>query len=255
MARRHTGELTLVAAGPPTHLALQYDPEPVDHVKAVAVMAGAFGENGHRGNVSPVAKANIASDPHAADRVFTARWPVTIVGLDVTHEVLPTPPRSTRSAVKVVPRTPSSARSHTAATTPTDRRAAAASFCTMPVRSRVPSTQHLSRCAAVPCAWSPRASPPARPSRCGKARVSPLPRGLRRRPNRTASVSMHQDCAPSFVPVSFAESRCRSASRAVSIHPSRCVAPTRHGLVIPGWQGPCSTFAYTFAFRTESGFT
>ena len=127
MARRHTGELTLVAAGPPTHLALQYDPEPVDHVKAVAVMGGAFGENGHRGNVSPVAKANIASDPHAADRVFTARWPVTIVGLDVTHEVLPTPPRSTRSAAKVVPRAPSSARSHTATRTSTDPRAAAAS--------------------------------------------------------------------------------------------------------------------------------
>ena len=188
MARRHTGELTLVAAGLPTHLALalQYDPELVDHAKAVVVMGGAFGENGHRGNVSPVAKANIASDPHAADRVFTARWPVTIVGLDVTHEVLPTPPRSTRSAAKVVPRAPSSARSHTATATPTDRRAAAASSRTMPVRSRVPSTQHLLRCAAVRCAWSPRASPPARPSRCGKARVSPLPRGLRRRPNRSA---------------------------------------------------------------------
>ena len=46
-------------------------------------MGGAFGENGHRGNVSPVAEANIAGDPHAADLVFGARWPVTIVGLDV----------------------------------------------------------------------------------------------------------------------------------------------------------------------------
>jgi len=90
MARRHSGELTLVAVGPLTNLALalQHDPELVDHVKAVVVMGGAFGENGHRGNVSPVAEANIAGDPHAADRVFTARWPVTIVGLDVTHEVL-----------------------------------------------------------------------------------------------------------------------------------------------------------------------
>ena len=28
------------------------------------------------------------SDPHAADAVFTAPWPVSIVGLDVTHQVL-----------------------------------------------------------------------------------------------------------------------------------------------------------------------
>jgi inosine-uridine nucleoside N-ribohydrolase len=35
-----------------------------------------------------VAEANVSCDPHAADTVFTAPWPVTIVGLDVTHEVL-----------------------------------------------------------------------------------------------------------------------------------------------------------------------
>ena len=35
-----------------------------------------------------MAEANILSDPHAADAVFTAPWPVTIVGLDVTHRVL-----------------------------------------------------------------------------------------------------------------------------------------------------------------------
>jgi purine nucleosidase len=90
LARRHSGELTLVAVGPLTNLALalRADPTLVEHVKAVVVMGGAFGINGHRGNVSPVAEANIASDPHAADEVFGARWPVTIVGLDVTHEVL-----------------------------------------------------------------------------------------------------------------------------------------------------------------------
>ena len=90
MAREHSGELVLVAVGPLTNLglALQQDPQLVEHVKKVVVMGGAFGMNGHSGNVSPVAEANIANDPHAADLVFTARWPVTLVGLDVTHEVL-----------------------------------------------------------------------------------------------------------------------------------------------------------------------
>lgn len=90
MARRHSGELTLVAVGPLTNLALalQHDPQLVEHVHQVVVMAGAFGTHGHGGNVSPVAEANVANDPHAADIVFGARWPVTIVGLDVTHQVL-----------------------------------------------------------------------------------------------------------------------------------------------------------------------
>ena len=90
MARRHSGELTLVAVGPLTNLALalQLDPELPRHVKQVVVMGGAFGLKGHGGNVTPVAEANIFSDPHAADRVFTTAWPVTLVGLDVTHEVL-----------------------------------------------------------------------------------------------------------------------------------------------------------------------
>ena len=90
MARRHPGELTIVAVGPLTNLALalQHDPTLVDRVRQVVVMGGAFGVNGHRGNASPVAEANVINDPHAADRVFTAAWPLTIVGLDVTHEVL-----------------------------------------------------------------------------------------------------------------------------------------------------------------------
>ncbi len=82
------GEITLVAVGPLTNLALALEakPEIVKLVKEVVVMGGAFGENGHRGNVSPYAEANIYDDPHAADRVFSADWPVAIIGLDVTEE-------------------------------------------------------------------------------------------------------------------------------------------------------------------------
>ncbi|WP_318513471.1 nucleoside hydrolase [Photobacterium leiognathi] len=86
--RANPGEITLVAVGPLTNLALALEaaPDIVDLVKEVVVMGGAFGENVHRGNVTPFAEANIHDDPHAADKVFTASWPVVIIGLDVTEE-------------------------------------------------------------------------------------------------------------------------------------------------------------------------
>jgi len=72
------GEITLVTIGPLTNLALALEaaPEITSLVKQVVVMGGAFGVNGHRGNVTPYAEANIHDDPEAADRVFTAPWPV-----------------------------------------------------------------------------------------------------------------------------------------------------------------------------------
>ena len=39
------------------------------------------------GNATPAAEANVLSDPDAADRVLGAGWPVTMIGLDVTHQV------------------------------------------------------------------------------------------------------------------------------------------------------------------------
>ncbi|MFM4721254.1 nucleoside hydrolase [Aeromonas bivalvium] len=82
------GEITLVTIGPLTNLAmaLVHAPEIVTQVKQVVVMGGAFGVNGHRGNVTPYAEANIHDDPEAADRVFTAPWPLVIIGLDVTQQ-------------------------------------------------------------------------------------------------------------------------------------------------------------------------
>jgi inosine-uridine nucleoside N-ribohydrolase len=88
--RAAPGGVILLAVGPLTNLALALEHEPAlpGLVRKVVVMGGAFGFNGHAGNVSPCAEFNIASDPHAADRVFTAPWPVEIVGLDVTQEVV-----------------------------------------------------------------------------------------------------------------------------------------------------------------------
>jgi len=87
MARQFPGEITLVAVGPLGNLAaaLQLDPGLPQRVREVILMGGTVLESG---NVSPVAEANIWNDPHAADAVFTAGWDLTMVGLDVTHQVI-----------------------------------------------------------------------------------------------------------------------------------------------------------------------
>ncbi|MCE8024759.1 MULTISPECIES: nucleoside hydrolase [Halomonadaceae] len=84
------GEVTLVAVGPVGNLAaaLQLDPALTEKVKRVVIMGGSVREGG---NVTPVAEANMFNDPHAAQRVLTAGWPLTLVGLDVTHRCVLTP--------------------------------------------------------------------------------------------------------------------------------------------------------------------
>jgi purine nucleosidase len=76
------GEITLVATGPLTNIALAVHREPrlAGLVKDFVIMGGSAG----RGNVTPAAEFNIAVDPEAAAIVFRAGWTVTMVGLDVT---------------------------------------------------------------------------------------------------------------------------------------------------------------------------
>lgn len=88
--KRHPGEIVLCAIGPLTNLArlLERDPEVVSRLKAVVVMGGAV----HRkGNVTPVAEANFWNDPHAADAVLGASWPLVLAPLDCTMPVVFTP--------------------------------------------------------------------------------------------------------------------------------------------------------------------
>lgn len=93
MVRRHPGEITLLAVGRMTNLAMAINlaPDIVPLVRQVVIMGGAFGFAGNNGNVTPVAEANIIGDPDAADIVFGADWPVVAIGLDVTRQVLVSP--------------------------------------------------------------------------------------------------------------------------------------------------------------------
>ncbi|WP_411722236.1 nucleoside hydrolase [Mycetocola sp.] len=83
LAKRHPKEIELIAVGPMTNvaLALSLCPELPSLLKGVTIMGGAAGAPG---NVTEVAEANIHSDPEAAAAVFSATWPLTMVGLDVT---------------------------------------------------------------------------------------------------------------------------------------------------------------------------
>ena len=76
------GEITLIAVGPLTNIALAIRREPLlaGRVRDFVIMGGSAG----RGNVTPAAEFNIAADPEAAAIVFGAGWTVTMVGLDAT---------------------------------------------------------------------------------------------------------------------------------------------------------------------------
>jgi inosine-uridine nucleoside N-ribohydrolase len=81
------GEITLCAIGPMTNLALalEHAPEIAGQVAGVVVMGGAVTVPG---NITPQAEYNVWADPAAAAAVLAAPWPVTLVGLDVTTQVM-----------------------------------------------------------------------------------------------------------------------------------------------------------------------
>ncbi|MGH7776515.1 MAG: nucleoside hydrolase [Candidatus Dormibacterales bacterium] len=83
------GEITLVPTGPLTNIALAVRKEPriVSRVREVVLMGGSF----TRGNHTPAAEFNAMVDPEAAQIVFEAGWPLTMVGLDLTHQARATP--------------------------------------------------------------------------------------------------------------------------------------------------------------------
>ncbi|NEP17214.1 MAG: nucleoside hydrolase [Leptolyngbya sp. SIO4C1] len=83
--------MTLAMLGPLTNLAVALikAPQIVSKIAELVIMGGAV----THGNITPAAEFNVYVDPHAAQVVFTAGIPITLITLDTTHQVLTTPER------------------------------------------------------------------------------------------------------------------------------------------------------------------
>jgi len=100
-AARGIDGLTVAMLGPMTNLAvaLVKAPEIAARIAAVVFMGGTVG----RGNVTPHAEFNVYVDPHAAAVVLGAGIPLTMIGLNLTHQVLATPARTAAVAAIAAP--------------------------------------------------------------------------------------------------------------------------------------------------------
>lgn len=84
------GEITLVAIAPLTNvaLAIRKAPHIIEALKEIIIMGGAIR---HEGNTTALAEFNTYVDPHAAQIVYHAGIPGTLVPLDVTYQCILTP--------------------------------------------------------------------------------------------------------------------------------------------------------------------
>ena len=76
--------VTLIPTGPLTNVAtfLREYPELKDRMARISLMGGSIG----LGNTTPAAEFNVYVDPEAAREVFEFGLPITMSGLDVTHQ-------------------------------------------------------------------------------------------------------------------------------------------------------------------------
>ena len=81
--------VTLCTLGPLTDIAMALvkAPDIAPLIREIVAMGGAYFEVG---NITPAAEFNIYVDPEAAQMVFASGVPITLMPLDVTHQVLNT---------------------------------------------------------------------------------------------------------------------------------------------------------------------
>lgn len=81
-------KITLIVTGPQTNIALALVKEPriINNIQEIIFMGGALAES----NITPSSEFNIFCDPHAAHVVLTSGAKLTMIGLDVTHQLVTT---------------------------------------------------------------------------------------------------------------------------------------------------------------------
>jgi inosine-uridine nucleoside N-ribohydrolase len=101
LLRDHPEPVAIIPIGPLTNIALllRLYPELASRIAHLSIMGGSIGE----GNTTVSAEFNIYADPEAADVVFRSGVPITMIGLDVTHQALLD--RSSAAALRVSGRT------------------------------------------------------------------------------------------------------------------------------------------------------
>jgi inosine-uridine nucleoside N-ribohydrolase len=84
--RAHPEPVAIAPIGPLTNIALllRLYPDLAPRIAHLSIMGGSIGE----GNTTVSAEFNIYADPEAADVVFRSGVPITMIGLDVTHQAL-----------------------------------------------------------------------------------------------------------------------------------------------------------------------
>ena len=100
-----TEPLTLVATGPLTNVAalLEERPETRERIREIVIMGGST----DRGNTTPAAEFNVYVDPEAAALVFESGVPLTMIGLNLTHQALAT--REVLERIQALPGEPARA--------------------------------------------------------------------------------------------------------------------------------------------------
>jgi inosine-uridine nucleoside N-ribohydrolase len=92
--REHPEPVVIAPIGPLTNIALllRLHPELASRIAHLCLMGGSIGD----GNATVSAEFNIYADPEAAAIVFASGLPITMMGLDVTHQAVLYPPAMER---------------------------------------------------------------------------------------------------------------------------------------------------------------
>jgi purine nucleosidase len=83
---RSAEQMTIIATGPLTNIAtlITQHPEVVPAIREIVCMGGST----ERGNVTPYGEFNVVADPEAYHTVLLSGIPMTLCGLNVTHQLM-----------------------------------------------------------------------------------------------------------------------------------------------------------------------